>query len=297
MRQVPEVTTWAGAAAVPSWMSMPRACVSELDVGLKPASELRAHGRGQADIRARVWRPAGAVRWASRSRTASTTCSRACARRSPSSCLARILDTPARPGREPAARLSGGGPADLEVEKQVLAPQITVRVGLRRRGAVRRERRPGAGHAAKPGRGREARRRSSRAGAALRWWSSCPTGAFARGLSQLLSRPQGRIPLSRLASIEDATARTRSAATTASGASCCRPTPQGRPLSEIVADIRKVVAGAKLPEGYFITLGGQFQAQEEASRLVGLLSVVSLALMFVVLYSRYQSARCRRSSW
>jgi HME family heavy-metal exporter len=45
-----------------------------------------------------------------------------------------------------------------------------------------------------------------------------------------------------------------------------------------------------MPEGYFVTLGGQFQAQEEASRLVGLLSIVSLVLMFVVLYSRYQSA-------
>ncbi|MFY8118177.1 MAG: efflux RND transporter permease subunit, partial [Roseateles sp.] len=44
-----------------------------------------------------------------------------------------------------------------------------------------------------------------------------------------------------------------------------------------------------LPEGYFITLGGQFQAQEEAARLVGLLSLVSLSLMFVVLYSRYRS--------
>ena len=64
---------------------------------------------------------------------------------------------------------------------------------------------------------------------------------------------------------------------------------QGRALSDIVQDIRKVVADAKLPEGYFITLGGQFQAQEEASRLVGLLSIVSLVLMFVVLYSRYQS--------
>jgi HME family heavy-metal exporter len=61
-----------------------------------------------------------------------------------------------------------------------------------------------------------------------------------------------------------------------------------------VADIRKVVAETKLPEGYFITLGGQFQAQEEASRLVGLLSIVSLVLMFVVLYSRYKSACCRR---
>ena len=64
----------------------------------------------------------------------------------------------------------------------------------------------------------------------------------------------------------------------------------GRALSEIVSDIRKIVAETKLPEGYFITLGGQFQAQEEASRLVGLLSIVSLTLMFVVLYSRYKSA-------
>jgi HME family heavy-metal exporter len=48
------------------------------------------------------------------------------------------------------------------------------------------------------------------------------------------------------------------------------------------------VAESKLPEGYFITLGGQFQAQEEASRLVGLLSIVSLVLMFLVLFSRYR---------
>ena len=46
-----------------------------------------------------------------------------------------------------------------------------------------------------------------------------------------------------------------------------------------------------LPTGYFVTLGGQFQAQEEASRLVGLLSLVSLVLMFAVLHTRYRSAR------
>jgi HME family heavy-metal exporter len=65
---------------------------------------------------------------------------------------------------------------------------------------------------------------------------------------------------------------------------------QGRPLSDVVANIRTVVSETRLPEGYFITLGGQFQAQEEASKLVGLLSIVSLVLMFVVLYSRYKSA-------
>ena len=45
------------------------------------------------------------------------------------------------------------------------------------------------------------------------------------------------------------------------------------------------------PEGYFITLGGQFEAQEQASRLIGLLSLVSVALIYLILYSRYRSSR------
>lgn len=44
-----------------------------------------------------------------------------------------------------------------------------------------------------------------------------------------------------------------------------------------------------LPQGYFTSLEGQFQAQEEASRLIAVLSLVSLLLIFVVLYSRYKS--------
>ena len=69
---------------------------------------------------------------------------------------------------------------------------------------------------------------------------------------------------------------------------------QGRPLSDSVADMRQATARMPLPEGYFVTLGGQFQAQEEAAGLVGLLSLVSLVslgLMFIVLDSRYQSTR------
>jgi hypothetical protein len=58
----------------------------------------------------------------------------------------------------------------------------------------------------------------------------------------------------------------------------------------VVADLRAAVADFPLPEGYFITLGGQFQAQEEAARLISLLALGSVALIFMVLYSRYRSA-------
>ena len=57
-----------------------------------------------------------------------------------------------------------------------------------------------------------------------------------------------------------------------------------------VDDIRTVLAERSLPQGYFTRIEGQFQAQESATRLIGLLSLVSLAMIFLVLYSRYQSA-------
>ena len=98
-----------------------------------------------------------------------------------------------------------------------------------------------------------------------------------------------RVPLSKLATIESSDGPNQISRDDGKRRIVLSANAQGRALSEIVEDIRKVVAETKLPEGYFVTLGGQFKAQEEASRLVGLLSIVSLILMFVVLFSRYQS--------
>lgn len=107
----------------------------------------------------------------------------------------------------------------------------------------------------------------------------------------LIETPGGRVPLSRLATIEDGDGPNQVSRDDGKRRIVLSANAQGRPLSDVVADIRAVVAQARLPEGYFITLGGQFQAQEEASRLVGLLSIVSAVLMFVVLFSRYKSTR------
>ncbi len=63
-----------------------------------------------------------------------------------------------------------------------------------------------------------------------------------------------------------------------------------RDMATIVEDVRGVIASMSLPSGYVIRLDGTFQAQEQATRTIGLLSLVSLALIFLVLYSRYQSA-------
>ena len=50
------------------------------------------------------------------------------------------------------------------------------------------------------------------------------------------------------------------------------------------------MAKTPLPPGTFLSLEGQFQAQEQAMQLIVGLSLVSLAMIFLVLYVRYKSA-------
>lgn len=58
----------------------------------------------------------------------------------------------------------------------------------------------------------------------------------------------------------------------------------------VVEAIRNELRALKLPEGIFTRLEGSFEAQEQASRTIGVLSLISLALIFAILYSRYRSS-------
>lgn len=60
-------------------------------------------------------------------------------------------------------------------------------------------------------------------------------------------------------------------------------------IKQLLSSIREVIAQEQLPEDSFISLEGQFLAQEQAMRLLIVLSALSFALIFLVLYLRYQS--------
>jgi HME family heavy-metal exporter len=65
----------------------------------------------------------------------------------------------------------------------------------------------------------------------------------------------------------------------------------GRDLNSVVTDIQarlKPIEG-KLPTGYLIEYGGQFESQQNATRMIGLLSLISLAAMFLALYTLFRS--------
>lgn len=65
-----------------------------------------------------------------------------------------------------------------------------------------------------------------------------------------------------------------------------------RDLASVVGDIRRVVTEqVPMPEGYFVEYGGQFESQQRATRLIGILALVSMLGMFFVLTMLFPSAR------
>jgi heavy-metal exporter, HME family len=267
--------------------------VSELDVGLKPVGELtRTMAEIQADIRAKlVNMPASIAIGQPISHRIDHMLSGV-----RSQIAIKVfgddLDTLRGQADALRSRLQGiSGLTDLEIEKQVLAPEIKIQIDYAK----------AAQYGVPTPRILEAletlvegKRISQIVDGNKRFALVMRLPESARsieGLSAILiETPKGRIPLSSVASIDDSDGPNQISRDDGKRRIVLSANAQGRALSEVVADIRKAVADSPLPEGYFVTLGGQFQAQEEASRLVSILSLVSLTLMFFVLYSRYQSS-------
>ena len=66
----------------------------------------------------------------------------------------------------------------------------------------------------------------------------------------------------------------------------------GEDLGTVVASIQeRVGGGVKLPTGYYVEYGGQFEAAEEAARTLFLLSILVVLGIFLLLYVALHSVR------
>ena len=64
----------------------------------------------------------------------------------------------------------------------------------------------------------------------------------------------------------------------------------GRDLNGVVKDIQKTVGEQiTLPEGYHVEYGGQFESEQAASRTLFLTSVISILLIFLLLFNEFHS--------
>jgi HME family heavy-metal exporter len=184
------------------------------------------------------------------------------------------------------------GVTDLTLEKQVLIPQLKVRVDYQK----------AAAYGVAPGELLHSLQQQidgvklsqlvsneRRFDLLLRLPDTAREPQALSGL--LIQTPKGAVPLALLAEVVESDGPNQISRENGRRRIVLSANVEGRDLSHAVTDIRAVLAATQLPEGYFTVLEGQFQAQEEASSLIALLSLGSLLAMLLVLYSRYQSLR------
>ena len=295
VRQVPEVTyvgRRSGRAELDEHAE--GVYVSELDVGLKPAGDLdRSMAEIQADIRSRLVNLPAAIAIGQPISHRIDYMLSGVRSQIAIKIFGDDLDVLRSQADLLRSKLAGiEGLVDLEIEKQVLAPQIKVRIDYDKaaqygvstsqimatlQGMV------------------EGERLSQIIEGNRRFALVIKLPDSARNLEGLadilIDTPNGKIPLSKIASIEDGDGPNQISRDGGKRRIVLSANASKRALSDIVADIRAVISNQTLPEGYFITLDGQFKAQEEASKVIGLLSIGSFLLMFAVLNNRYKSIR------
>ena len=295
VRQVPEVTyvgRRSGRAELDEHAEGVH--VSELDVGLKPAGDLdRSMAEIQADIRSRLVNLPAAIAIGQPISHRIDHMLSGVRSQIAFKIFGDDLDVLRSQADLLRSKLAGiEGLVDLEIEKQVLAPQIKVRIDYDKaaqygvstsqimatlQGMV------------------EGERLSQIIEGNRRFALVIKLPDSARNLEGLadilIDTPNGKIPLSKIASIEDGDGPNQISRDGGKRRIVLSANASKRALSDIVADIRAVISNQTLPEGYFITLDGQFKAQEEASKVIGLLSIGSFLLMFAVLNNRYKSIR------
>ncbi len=112
-----------------------------------------------------------------------------------------------------------------------------------------------------------------------------------KGLSDLLiETPAGWIPVSQIAEVRETDGPNQILRENGKRRVVVLANTDGEAdMATVIAEIRKVIATSTLPPGFFVSLEGTFQAQEESMRTIGLLSIISLTMVFAILYSRYRS--------
>lgn len=184
------------------------------------------------------------------------------------------------------------GLVDVSVEKQVLIPQVNVRLDYRK----------AAQHGITPGDALSALQtlsegtRVSQVIDGVKRFDLVVRLPDADRVPQHLARvmiesPRGAVPLSAIATVEESDGPNQVGRENSRRRIVVYANTDGSDMSRIIAAVRQAIAGTGLPAGYFASIEGQFQAQEQATQLIALLALGSLMLIYLVLFSRYRSHR------
>lgn len=107
----------------------------------------------------------------------------------------------------------------------------------------------------------------------------------------LIETPIGRVPLSRVAEIVDTEGPSQIAREKGRRVLTVSANTGSDDMAQILEQVNAAIIGLKLPESVRVGIEGALRERERATRQIALLGLVSLALILLVLYSRYGSLR------
>ncbi|MDP2757927.1 MAG: efflux RND transporter permease subunit [Desulfurivibrionaceae bacterium] len=109
----------------------------------------------------------------------------------------------------------------------------------------------------------------------------------------LIDTPSGvKIPLSAVARVISAKGPNSISRENAQRKIVVQANVAGRDLRSVFQEVRqRIDQQVKLPEGYFVEYGGQFESEAEATRTIGLLSLISMLFIILILYLEFRSFR------
>ena len=106
----------------------------------------------------------------------------------------------------------------------------------------------------------------------------------------MIDSNQGKIPLSYVADVVSTTGPNTISRENNKRRLVISANVDGRDLRGAVNEIQdKVEEEITLPEGYFISYGGQFESEAQASRTLGLTSLLALLIIFMLLYGEFRN--------
>lgn len=117
-------------------------------------------------------------------------------------------------------------------------------------------------------------------------------GSMERIKDLMIDTPDGgKIPLTEVAEVKSTTGPNTINRENVKRKIVVSANASGRDLRSVVNDIQaRIDNNIKLPEGYHIEYGGQFESEQSASRTLMLASAVSIVIMFLLLYLQFRNA-------
>jgi len=115
-----------------------------------------------------------------------------------------------------------------------------------------------------------------------------------QALGQLLIETPGgaKVPLAMLADIQEVDGPVQINRESAKRQVVVQANVEGRDVVGFVAEVRAAIEReVKLPDGYYITYGGQFENEQRAAARLSLVVPISIALIFLMLFTTFRSLR------